>query len=187
MRLLFLIFLVFANTDSQAQSKVTGSELIKSKFNLINHLNKPVTEKDFYGKYMLVFFGFSNCKSICPTGLSTLVAIVNKLEVPEDKVTLVFITIDPERDSPERLASFVKLFDPKLIGLTGDLKETDAVAKSFRAYYGKTEIGDDGSYSFDHSSVIYMIGKRGEYISHFSSTIGVEEIANKVRNIINSH
>lgn len=187
MQFILFIFLILVSPDLRAESKITGSELIKSKFNLVNHNNEPVTEKDFYGKYLLVFFGFSKCKSICPAGLSTLVAAVNKLELPEDKVVPIFITIDPERDKPEHLASFVKLFDPKLIGLTGDLKETDAAAKSFRAYYGKTEIEDDGSYSFDHSSIIYMIGKNGEYLSHFSSTIGADEIANKVSNLINSH
>ena len=184
MPFLFFLFLIFVSSDLQAESKLTGSELIKSKFTLVNHLNESVTERDFYGKYMLVFFGFSHCKSICPAGLSTLVAAVNKLEGIEDEVIPVFISIDPERDSPERLADFVKLFDSKLVGLTGDEKETDAVAKSFRAYYGKTEVESDGSYSYDHSSIIYMIGKKGEYITHFSSTIGPEEIANQVKKLI---
>lgn len=184
MPFLLFILLIFASLDLQAETKLTGSELIKSKFTLVNHLNEHVTEKDFYGKYMLVFFGFSHCKSICPVGLSILVSAVNKLEELEDEVVPVFITIDPERDSPERLAGFVKLFDPKLIGLTGDLRETDAAAKSYRAYYGKTEDESGGSYSYDHSSIIYMIGKQGEYISHFSSTIGAEEIAAKVKNLI---
>ncbi len=187
MQFLLFIFLVLVSQDLRAESKITGSELIKSKFNLVNHNNEPVTEKDFYGKYLLVFFGFSNCKTICPAGLSTLVAAVNKIELPEEKVIPIFITIDPERDKPKQIASFVKLFDPKLIGLTGDPKETDAAAKSFRAYYGKTEINDAGSYFFDHSSIIYMIGKDGQYLSHFSSTIGAEEIANKVSSLISSH
>lgn len=185
MQFLVFIFLILMSPNLKAEPKVTGSELIKSKFNLVNHLNEPVTEKDFYGKYLLVFFGFSNCKSICPAGLSTLMAAVNKLELSEDKLAPIFITIDPERDNPEHLASFVKLFDPKLIGLTGDPMEIDATAKSFRAYYGKTEIESNGDYSFDHSSIIYMIGKQGEYLSHFSSTIGAEEVAKKVSNLMN--
>lgn len=167
-----------------ADSQATGSELIRSKFNLISHENKAVSAEDFHGRYLMVFFGFSHCPKICPAGLSTLVAVTNKLSTPEIEVVPVFISIDPERDTVERLSNYVKLFDPKLIGLTGSVEEVEATAKSFRAYYGKSRVDKDGNYSYDHSSVIYMIGKQGEYLAHYSSSEGVDQIVAKAREYI---
>lgn len=180
--LIILTLVLLFNKFCLAESSSTGTELIESKFSLIDHHGKAVTERSYFGKYTLIFFGFTHCPKICPVGLQTMAAVVNKLGKTGEALVPLFITIDPARDDVGRMKEFTGFFHEKLVGLTGSKDEVAKAAKSFRAYYGKVEGVNE--YSFDHSSIIYLMDKRGKYLSHFSSQNGSDSIANKIKLII---
>lgn len=150
-------------------TQVSGKPLIGGPFRLIDHTGKPVTEKDFLGRYTLVFFGYTYCPDVCPAELQVMTAAMEQLGEKSEKVTPVFITIDPKRDTVEQMASYVSHFHKRLVGLTGSHEEVRAAAKAYRVYYARAK--DDGSsadYLMDHSSVVYLMGPDGEYATHFS-------------------
>lgn len=146
-----------------------GKALVGGPFSLVDHTGKAVTEKDFLGKKMLVFFGFTSCPDVCPTGLQAMSAALESLGSKADGLTPVFITVDPERDTPEKLAEYVKSFHPRLVGLTGAPDAVAAAAKAYRVYAKKVPTeGQPGSYSIDHSAVIYLMDEQGVFIRPFN-------------------
>jgi protein SCO1/2 len=163
----------------------TGSHLIGGSFEMENQNGKLVTEKNFKGRYTLVFFGFTTCATVCPVGMSTIGRTLNSLptEIAE-KVQPIFVTIDPERDTPEVMAKFIKIFNKKFVGLRGSTKQTDNMVKKYRAYYGKILKNGEDDYEMEHSDIIYFMGKDGEYLSHFSSAHRVEAITKKIESLI---
>ncbi len=181
--ILFLL-LVLAN-PCLAETKLPGHELIKSRFNLTDQYNNAVSEKDYFGRYALIFFGFTHCPKICPLGLNTVANTLKALGEQSSKVTPLFISIDPKRDTPERLTSYLKNFDSQIIGLTGSRDQIDQATASFRAYYAQLAGATSETYSFDHSSVIYFMDPRGVYVNHFPSTLGSEEIAKQIKEVLN--
>jgi cytochrome oxidase Cu insertion factor (SCO1/SenC/PrrC family) len=184
--LLALLFLAVFIDTLQAEEKLAGSELIKSQFSLVNHLGEPVSAKDYHGKYVLVFFGFTHCPKVCPLGLHTMTSAFNKLVDLTEQLVPIFISVDPERDNIERMASYVKIYSPRLIGLTGSPAQIEEATRSFRAYYGRVKGATAQGYSFDHSSIIYLINKNGAYLAHFSSSQGADIIAEQIREKINA-
>lgn len=160
-------------------SQVSGKALIGGPFTLTDHTGERVSEKDFRGQYKLVFFGFTNCPDICPTELTVMTNALNRLgEGQAKKVTPIFISIDPERDSVEKMASYVSNFHERLVGLTGSPAEIAEVAKAYRVYYSqvKNESSSAG-YTVDHSSNVYLMGPEGDYIDHFSFGTPAEKMA----------
>jgi protein SCO1 len=156
----------------------TGKALIGGPFTLTDHNGKRVTEKDFLGKPMLIFFGFTHCPDICPSALQVVSAALDKLGAKGAGVTPVFITLDSERDTPEKLADYVKSFHPRLVGLTGSAAEIDAVAKSYHVFYQK--VADDkspASYTFDHAAILYLMGANGAFVTHIPHATNVDEVA----------
>lgn len=174
-----------SNNPSLPIAKTTGAELIGGQFSLIDHTGARVTDKDFRGKYLLIFFGFTNCPSICPLGLRTMTQAIEQLGPEGDRVTPIFITVDPERDDALHMASFIKTYGDKLVGLTGSNKEIAEITTAYRAYYTKLKIKDSENYTMDHSSIIYLIDQHGKYLSHFSSELGPEEIAARIHALLN--
>ena len=157
---------------------VTGKALIGGPFTLTDHTGKRVTEKDFAGKFLLVFFGYTFCPDVCPAELQVISAALDALGEKRKKVTPLFITIDPERDTVEQMNSYVSNFHEQLIGLTGSAEEIKAAAKAYRVYYHK--VSDDASstdYVMDHSSIVYLMSPKGEYLAHFSYGTGVDKMA----------
>lgn len=136
---------------------------IGGDFSLTNHDGQVVHSTiDFKNKYRLTFFGFSSCKRICPMNLGIISEALAKLDSRiHDKLQTIFITIDPEHDHVEKLREFQQQFDSKIQMLTGEKKEIDKVMKNYRVYTNKS----DGE--IDHSSLIYLIGPDGKYITHF--------------------
>ncbi len=158
---------------------ITGKALVGGPFTLTDHTGKRVTDKDFLGRYLLVFFGFTNCPDICPSGLQVISAAIDKLGPTADTVTPVFITVDPERDTVEKLAAYVKSFHPRLVGLTGSRDDIAAAIKTYRVYAQKVE--DDktpGAYTYDHAALFYVMGKDGQFIAPIPHTTDVTEVAN---------
>ncbi len=160
-----------------------GKALIGGAFSLVDTNGKRVTAQDFRGKLMLVFFGYTHCPDVCPTGLQNLAEVLDKLGPVANQVTPVFISVDPERDTPAALSGYVKNFSPRIAGLTGTPDEVASAAKAYRVYYRKAD-GGAGDYTVDHSAFVYLMDRDGNYITHFvfntSADVMVEEIKKHV-------
>ena len=154
----------------------SGVALVGGPFSLTDHTGKRVTEKDFLGKYPLIFFGYTYCPDICPTELQVMSAALDQMGTRGEAIQPVFITIDPERDTPEVLKAYVENFHPRLVGLTGTAEEIAAVAKAYRAYYSKAS-GAAGDYLMDHSSILYLMGPDGKFLKHFTYTTDAKALA----------
>ncbi len=155
-----------ASPERVADVQTTGKALIGGPFSLTDQTGRRVTEKDFLGKAMVVFFGFTNCPDICPSGLQVLSAALDKLGPKADLVTPVFITLDAKRDTPEKLAQYLKSFHPKIVGLTGSEDDVAAAAKTYKVYYQKApDEKNPDNYSYDHASLFYVMGKDGAFVA----------------------
>jgi cytochrome oxidase Cu insertion factor (SCO1/SenC/PrrC family) len=139
-----------------------GKEPIGGPFSLIDHTGKPRTDADFRGKLMLVYFGFSFCPDVCPTDLMAIGQVVDKLGPGGDEVQPLFVTVDPDRDTPAHLADYVPFFHTRLLGLTGDAAPTPDAARLYRVYYAKVAI--EGAAEYTHSGFIYLMGRGGKYL-----------------------
>jgi protein SCO1/2 len=152
-------------------------------FALVDTQGRAVTESDFRGRFMLVYFGFTYCPDVCPTSLTAIAQALDRLGADADKVVPVFITVDPERDTPEQMKEYVRHFHPRLVGLTGTPEQIAAAAKAYRVYYAKAKASgapaDD--YTMDHTSIIYLMGRDGKFLAHFSHGTEPEAIAARVR------
>ena len=155
-----------------------GRAAIGGPFSLIDTTGTRRTEKDYLGKPMLVFFGFTNCPDICPSGLQTLSIALDALGEKADRLTPIFITVDPERDTPEALAAYVKSFHARIQGLTGSPEEVQAAIKAYRVYAKKVpDESDPTRYSVDHSAFFYLMDAQGNYVKHFVHSTDAEVLA----------
>jgi protein SCO1/2 len=150
-------------------------------FRLVNQTGRMVTEADFAGRFMLVYFGFTFCPDVCPTELGTMVAALDELGDAAARVVPVFITVDPERDTPEAMADYVARFDPRLIGLTGTPEQIAAAARAYRVFYAKVQRPEMTEYLMDHSSFIYLVGPNGRVRSLFRPQTSPEAMARAIR------
>lgn len=169
------------------QQMAAGKSLIGGPFTLIDHTGKTVTEKDYAGKYRLMFFGFTHCPDICPAELQVMAAALDRLGPEADRVVPIFVSVDPARDTPERLAEYVGNFGPRFVGLTGTPEQVAAAAKAFRVYFAKVE--DPGSrmdYSVDHSAIAYLMSPENEYVTHFTYGTTPEKMAGMIKAAIES-
>lgn len=163
----------------------TGTALVGGPFTLTDQNGRKVSEKDFLGRYMLVFFGFTYCPDICPTELQVMTAALDAMGPGAEKIQPVFITIDPERDTPEVMKAYVENFSPRLIGLTGTPEDIAAVAKAYRVYYAKApNQASPESYLMDHSSIIYLMGPDGGFVKHFAFTTDVSKLTSELQDAI---
>jgi protein SCO1/2 len=161
--------LVVTNSGPGPMVQTSGKALIGGPFTLVDQAGKTVTDQDFRGRYMLVFFGFTHCPDICPAELQVMSAALDELGPKADQVVPVFITLDPERDTQAAMAAYVKNFSPRFVGLTGSPEAIAAAAKAYRVAYSKFQQDKSTSdYSIDHSALVYLMGKDGEYITHFA-------------------
>jgi protein SCO1 len=167
-----------SNSSIVGEATVTGRPSVGGPFSLIDNTGKHVTDKDYLGRYMLVFFGYTNCPDICPAGLQVMSAALDKLGKRADDIVPVFITLDAAQDTPEKLATYVKAFSPRLIGLTGSESDIAATAKAYRVYYQKVpDEKDPKSYTIDHSAIFYLMGKDGKLVAPIPHTNDVEQLA----------
>lgn len=166
-------------------SEVSGKALVGGPFTLVDDTGKRVTDKDYRGRYMLVFFGFTSCPDICPAGLQLISAALDKLGPKADRVTPIFISVDPERDTPQKLATYVKNFNPHLVGLTGTPEEIAAVAKAYKVFYQKVaNQSSPADYGMDHTSIIYLMDPDGEFVTHFTPTMTVDAMTAKLDGLL---
>ena len=181
---------IFALAQTQPRSNVTtqsGTALIGGAFELTDHTGKQVSDKDYLGKFMLVYFGFTYCPDICPTELQQ---IAGALDIIGDKrrkqITPLFVTIDPERDTRELMASYVENFHPDLVGLVGTSEQIKKMGKTYRVYFRKVMDKDspDG-YTMDHSSIVFLMDKKGRYVRHFSYGTTPQKMADGIIEAMN--
>lgn len=142
----------FRSTD------ITGAPYGRS-LELADHTGKPRRLEDWRGKAVVLFFGFTHCPDVCPTTLADIAQAVKELGPDAGRVQVLMVSVDPERDTPESLAKYVTAFDPRFLGLRGELEATKKVAAEFKIYFGKRKIGD--SYTVDHSGQSYVIDPQG--------------------------
>jgi protein SCO1/2 len=163
----------------------TGRALVGGPFTLVDHTGKTVTDKDFRGRYTLIYFGFTHCPDVCPSALQVVAAALDKLGAKAEQVVPIFITVDPERDTPEQLASYVPSFHPRLIGLTGTVEQIAAATKAYRVYAKKVEDPKSSAgFTYDHTSLIYLMDREGAYVAHFTHATSVDRIAERLAKVL---
>lgn len=141
---------------------VIASAAIGGPFQLVNQDGKPVTERDFLGAPHLVFFGFTHCPDVCPTKLFEISEVFRALGERGKNVKALFITVDPERDTPEAMRAYVASFDPRIVGLTGSQQAIDNVVRAYRAYAKKVPL-KEGGYTMEHTALVYLMDKNGRF------------------------
>ena len=145
----------FVNTD------ITGLDYAKG-FSLTDHTGKPRTLQDFRGKLVVLFFGYTQCPDVCPTTMAKMATVMKELGPASKDVQVLFVTLDPERDTQELLAAYVPAFHPSFVGLYGDKEATDRTAREFKVFYSKTPSGDDPkNYTVDHMAGSYVFDREG--------------------------
>lgn len=165
----------------------SGEALVGGPFTLTNQDGQRVTEQDFRGKYMLIFFGFTFCPDVCPSELQVMSAALDQLGPQGDKIQPVFITIDPERDTPEAMKVYISNFHPRMVGLTGSADDIAKVAKAYRVYYAKAKQAEGaapGDYLMDHSTILYLMGPDGKFVKHFTYGTDVKTLAEGLRSVV---
>ena len=158
---------------------VSGAALVGGPFTLTDQHGRRVSDAEFRGRFMLVYFGYSFCPDVCPTDLAAMAAAIDLLGPAGERVQPIFITIDPERDTVQRLADYAPLFHPRLIALTGTPEEIRRAASAYRVYFEKAGEGRD--YLMNHSGIIYLMDRDGSFITHFPQGTPAEDIADKIR------
>jgi cytochrome oxidase Cu insertion factor (SCO1/SenC/PrrC family) len=166
---------------------VSGKADVGGPFTLTAHTGERMSDADFRGKYMLVAFGFTHCPDLCPAELQVMSAALDAMGPEAERIQPLFVTIDPDRDTPADLADYVAQFHPRLIGLTGTPEEIAAVAKTYHVWYEKVEshAGPDG-HLMDHSSITYLMGPDGEFVRHFSFGISPSALAEALLDAVKS-
>jgi len=161
----------FANTD------ITGLDYAKG-FTLTDHNGKPRTLADFKGKVVVVFFGYTQCPDVCPTTLSELAGIKKALGSEAERLQVIFITLDPQRDTPVLMAGFVPAFDSSFLGLWGEQAVIDKVAKDFKVFAQKVPSNDSKSYTIDHTAGSYVFDDQGHirlFVRHGQGVDGLQK------------
>lgn len=157
-------------------SKVAQPAAIGGPFQLTDQHGKAVTDKNLKGKPTLIFFGYTHCPDVCPTSLFEISEVLRAMGKDADKVNAVFISVDPERDTPATMKDYLSSFDPHLEGLSGDPAETAKVITSYRVYAKKVPT-KDGDYTMDHTALIYLMDRNGRFVSPFNMKRTPEEAA----------
>ncbi|HEY4542497.1 MAG TPA: SCO family protein [Noviherbaspirillum sp.] len=164
----------FKNTD------LTGLQYARD-FALPDHNGKMRTLADFRGKAVLVFFGFTHCPDVCPTTLSEMASVMQQLGPDAERVQVLFISVDPERDTPQILSQYVPAFHPSFLGLVGNVAQTEAVVKEFKAFYQKVPGKEPGSYTVDHTAGSYVFDPEGRIRLFVRHGQGAEPIAHDLK------
>jgi protein SCO1/2 len=177
---LALVFGVVLLVTNGPLRSATQAVEIGGPFRLTDQDGHTVSDQDFKGKPLLVFFGFTHCPDICPTTLFDVSEVLRKLGPDADRVGAIYVTVDPERDTSATLKDYMASFDPHLRGLTGDADAIQAIAKEYRVYYKKVPL-QDGDYTMDHTAIVYLMGKDGHFIAPFSLKRSPETAAADLR------
>ena len=150
-------------------------------FSLVDHDGQPVTERSYWGRWQLVFFGFTHCRATCPRALQRLSATLDDLGELAGKVSPLYVTVDPDRDTPEVMKEFLRAY-PHFTGLTGPTEAVEEAKQSFRVFARRRADPDDpDGYAVPHTAITYLVSPEGEYTEHFPDAISGEELTARLR------
>ena len=162
-----------------------GRPAVGGPFELIDGDGRTVTQRDFRGRHMLVYFGYTFCPDVCPTTLFSASQALDGIgPALASKVRLVFVSIDPERDTPEVVKDYAAHFHPGTVGLTGTPEQVAAAARAFRIYYRKAAPEEDGGYLVDHSSILFLMDGDGRYVTHFGHEATADDMAAALKRLL---
>ncbi|MGO9046046.1 MAG: SCO family protein [Xanthobacteraceae bacterium] len=178
--LVFVLAAVLAASTFFSNHSASPLGAIGGPFHLQDQTGKPVSDQDMKGRPFLVFFGYTHCPDVCPTTLFDMSEVLRALGKDADRTGALFITVDPERDSPAVLKDYLSNFDPHLRGLTGDPAAVDAAIKAYRVYAKKIPL-KDGDYTMDHTAVVYLMDKDGHFVAPFNLKQTPEAAAAQLR------
>ena len=175
----------FGSSNDSQQTTVVGKASIGGPFQLLDGTGKPVSDMDFRGKYMIIYFGYTFCPDVCPTSLGEIADALDMLSPDQlEKIVPIFISIDPERDTPEVVGDYVTHFHDRLIGLTGSLDAVKSVAKSYKAYFSKGDVDDVGNYPVDHTSYTYVVGPDGKFVTAYRHATPAQDMAKSLKDML---
>lgn len=163
-----------------AQDETLPSPAMTGHFSLHTPDGRMVTDASFRGKWLLVYFGYTNCPDVCPTTLNEIGVALHELGPNARKLQPVFITVDPARDKAPVLKKYMSSFDPRIIGLRGDGEETEAAAKAFHVYYRPVSLGN-AQYTMDHSGFLYLIDPHGKFVQLITASLPGHDLAQALR------
>ncbi|TMS15385.1 Protein SCO1-like protein, mitochondrial [Larimichthys crocea] len=177
------------NLMEKERIKSMGRPALGGPFSLVDHNNKPAKSEDFLGQWVLIYFGFTHCPDICPDELEKMIEVVDEIDNMKSlpNLTPILITIDPERDTAEAMAAYVKEFSPKLIGLTGTAAQIEEVSRAYRVYYSQGPKDEDGDYIVDHTIIMYLVGPDGEFVEYFGQNKRNVEITGSIAAYMRKH
>ena len=177
-----LLALALRETPRGAAGTALASA-IGGQFQLIDQNGKPFSDANLKGKWHLIFFGYTHCPDACPTALNEMSLALDRLGIKRDEVRVVFITVDPERDTPDVLKSYVQSFDAPIVALTGSPEAVAQAAKAYRVFYAKHPRAD-GDYDMDHSAVIYVMNPEGRFTATFTPDSSADAIVQRLQKLI---
>ncbi len=185
MIILAVVAAVLSLTLRSDGPKGSGTALIGGPFTMVNQKGETVSDKTYAGKYTLVFFGFTFCKDVCPTELQVMTAAFAQMGADADKITPIFVSVDPDRDTPDVMATYVSNFDKRLQGLTGSPEQVAVMARAYHVFYKKVPNPDDPKdYEMDHSSILYVMGPDGKFLKHFTYSTDAKALAEDLEKVL---
>jgi cytochrome oxidase Cu insertion factor (SCO1/SenC/PrrC family) len=159
---------------------LSGKAPVGGPFELTDHTGRLRTDADFRGKLVVLYFGYTSCPDVCPTELQAITLALDKLGAAAEAVQPLFITVDPERDTPSRLSDFISSFDPRFVALTGTMPAIRKTALAYRVYFARPASKAE-NYPVDHTGFIYLVGADGRYLGFLPPGLAPDAIADAIR------
>ena len=173
--------------ETAGRGGFTAAVKIGGPFKLVSHRGEKVSDETYRGRFLLVYFGYAYCPDVCPTELANMAAAIDYMGEAASEIQPLFITVDPDRDSPSFMANYVAQFHPAMVGLTGTNQEIADVAKRYRVFYRKVKDESMNEYMMDHSNFIYLIGPNGEFLSMFRGGTDPGVMSKAINKYVENH